>query len=94
MGVERKRNGTYQARYVKNGKRVTIGTYKSKSEARRHLAMARGEEIVEYKPEDRVYLGTDPAKVNFAKPISGGYVTIKPTLKQRFTTWLKNLRAS
>lgn len=94
MGVERKSNGTYQARYRKDGVRINVGTFKSKSEARRHLVLAREQGIVGVETEaGKIYLSKNSSDSNFINS-NGGYTPIKPTLKQRFTTWLKSLRAS
>lgn len=44
MGVE-KHKKNWQARYTKGGKRIYVGSFKTRNEARIALAIARGENI-------------------------------------------------
>lgn len=93
MGVERKGN-KFQARYIKDGKRITVGTFKSKSEARRALAVARGSV---YASQEAIDEQKVPMAVQDLQASPQPLVLSKPrpvTTWGRIKTWLKNRKAN
>jgi len=92
MAIERKKSGVYKARYTKNGKKITVGTFPTRQAAEIALAKARGYNVKYKISEGRgtiiSYAGT-PEKPN-------SYINVSDRLpkSKRFIKWLKNLRAN
>lgn len=86
MGVEKKSNGRFQARYIKNGKRITVGTFDSRVEARQALAKARGD----------VFASQETIDTDFSKGLElnqDAPLKLRPPMQpsrwERFKAWLR-----
>lgn len=90
MGVERKANGKFQARYTVNGVRKTVGTFKSKSEAKRALVIARANDP-KIEPDLFTNKNINP-KGFLVTPIPNQIGGVTPTFTERISQWSGQLK--
>ena len=95
MGVTKRRNGRFQARYTRNGKYITVGTFTTKKAAQEALAMARigvtSQAIaVKYKPAIAQIIQTKqtpheviPYKKSFLRKLKNAYHSFRSNAKSK-----------